>query len=395
MKLTKKAIDGFAYQGKESTRDVRWDDAIPGFGLRIYPTGRKSFVLSYRYAGRKRFMTLGNYGVFTLEQARTMARKELGSVADGGDPLEDRNKATHGKTMKNLCAEYWKQQGQYKRSSRDDKRHIDKYIIPRMGNRQIKSITRSDIAKLHFDISQHAPIQANRLLSLVNRMFNLAKVWGMASDTAANPAFGIPKNPEKKRDRWVSPDELPKLTQAIDQEANIYARAALWMFLLTGARKSELLASKWEDVDWSRKELRFPETKAGRVHYVPLTSPALTVLKNLSKEDGNPYVFPGHRRGRHLVNISKPWDRVRKAAGVEDVRLHDLRRTVGSWLAQSGNSLHLIGRILNHSNQSTTAVYARFGQDVVADALEAHGKHIMAVAGKAPTTEVVDICQAI
>jgi integrase len=132
-------------------------------------------------------------------------------------------------------------------------------------------------------------------------------------------------------------------------------------------------------------------TKAGRVHYVPLSAPAMTILRELPRLGDNPYILPGHIHGRPIVNINRPWRRIRKAAGVEDVRLHDLRRTVGSWLAQSGNSLHLIGRVLNHSNQSTTAIYARFGQDHVRQALEEHAARLMGVAGKRPAAEMVKL----
>jgi len=162
----------------------------------------------------------------------------------------------------------------------------------------------------------------------------------------------------------------------------VYARAALWLYLLTGVRKSELLGARWDDIDWDRKELRLGETKAGRVHYVPLSEPALAILNDLPRHEGNPHILPGARKGQHLVNISKPWLRVRKAAGVVDVRLHELRRTVVSWLAQAGNDLHLIGKVLGHSTVTTTAVYARFGQDVVHQALEEHGKRLMEAAGK-------------
>ncbi len=142
-------------------------------------------------------------------------------------------------------------------------------------------------------------------------------------------------------------------------------------------RKSELLTAKWTDIDFERKELRLNDTKAGRVHYVPLNEAAIDLLSRVPRLEENPYIIPGSIKGKHMVNISKPWLRIRKAANLEDVRLHDLRRTVGSWLAQSGNSLHLIGKVLNHSNQSTTAVYARFAQDDVRNALEGHGKMLM------------------
>jgi len=167
-------------------------------------------------------------------------------------------------------------------------------------------------------------------------------------------------------------------------------------FSLTGARKSELLRARWEDLDWQRRELRLPDTKAGRVHYLPLSGPALTILEQLPRLEGSPHILPGAVEGAPLVNISKPWGRVRKAAEVEDVRLHDLRRTVGSWLAQAGNSLHLIGRVLNHSNTSTTAIYARFGQDHAREALEQHAARLLGAAGMNPEgkAEVVEITKA-
>ncbi|MCK7574873.1 MAG: site-specific integrase [Chromatiales bacterium] len=222
-------------------------------------------------------------------------------------------------------------------------------------------------------------------------MFDLARRWGFVPEDHSNPARDIDRFKEAKRDRWVTPEELPRLAQAINEEPNQSARFGLWLYLLTGARKSELLRARWEDVDWTRAELRLPDTKAGRVHYVPLSGPALALLREIPRDEGNPYILPGKLEGAHLVNINKPWNRVRKAAGVEDVRIHDLRRTVGSWLAQAGNSLHLIGRVLNHSNQSTTAIYARFGEDSVRAALEQHGTRIIGAAGLTPSADVTEI----
>jgi len=250
------------------------------------------------------------------------------------------------------------------------------------------------VATLHSRIGKTAPYEANRVLALLSKMFELARRWGFVPEDQANPARDIDRFKEAKRDRWVTPEELPRLAQAINEEPNDSARSALWLYLLTGARKSELLNARWEDVDVSRAELRLTDTKAGRTHYIPLSAPALALLGQIPRLDGNPYILPGKREGAALVNIAKPWSRVRKAAGVEDVRLHDLRRTVGSWLAQAGNSLHLIGRVLNHSNQSTTAVYARFGEDHVRAALEQHGARIMGAAGIAPTAGVVNINKA-
>jgi integrase len=327
-----------------------------------------------------------------LEQARTAARAELAKVeTQGADPVAAREQERQGETMRDLCAAYMERHGNAKKSAGDDQRRIDRHVLPAWGSLKARAVKRADVATLHAKIGKAAPYEANRTLALLSKMFELARRWGFVPDGHSNPARDIDRFKEAKRDRWLTPDELPRLAQAINEEPNQAAGVARGVYRLTGARKTELLQAQWADLDWSRAELRLPDTKAGRVHYIPLSAPALTLLREIPREDGNPYILPGKLTGAHLVNISKPWGRVRAAAGVEDVRLHDLRRTVGSWLAQAGNSLHLIGRVLNHSNQSTTAVYARFGEDSVRTALEQHGARIMDAAGLTPAAEVADL----
>lgn len=395
MKLKKSDLDAATYQGENNARCVLWDDEVPGFGCRIYPGGRKAFVLSYRIAGRKRLLTIGTYGVLTLDQARKAARSELAKVETAGaDPVASREKERQGETMRDLCAAYLERYAKvHKKSWSEDERRINNRILPAWSGLKAQAIKRADVAALHSSIGtkEGHPYEANRVRELVAKMFELAHRWGFVPEDHRNPAQGIDDYKEQKRDRWVTHEELPRLAQAINEEPNESARNALWLYLLTGARKSELLRAQWADVDWTRAELRLPETKAGRVHYIPLSPPAVALLRDLPQAEGNPFILPGKLPGAHLVNISKPWGRVRTAAGVEDVRLHDLRRTVGSWLAQSGNSLHLIGRVLNHSNQSTTAVYARFGEDSVRAAMDRHGAQIMGAAGLTPTAAVTEL----
>lgn len=382
-KLTKSVIDRATYQGDTSKNgwDVRWDGELPGFGVRIYPTGRKAFLLRYRLNGRKRLLTLGTYGALTLHQARDLARRRLGEVVSGEDPLEKKRKAARGETVRALCETYIERHVPRKRSGYDDQRRIAQHILPAWRNRKVDSIAHADVATLHTKIGEHAPYEANRTVALLSKMFELARRWDFVPENAANPARGIDKFREQKRDRWVTPQELTRLAVAISQDRNLYARAALWLYLLTGVRKTELLQVRWEHVDFIRAELRLPDTKPGRAHHIPLSSPALGLLRALPRQEGNPYLLPGMKAGHHLVNIEKPWRRVRKAAGIEDVRLHDLRRTVGSWLAQAGHSLPLIGRILNHTDPKTTTIYARLGDDPARQALEDHAERLAQVAG--------------
>jgi integrase len=210
-------------------------------------------------------------------------------------------------------------------------------------------------------------------------MFNLARTWGVFGGD--NPAAGIELFKEEKRDRFVKPEELPELFKAIQKEPNPYRAAAFLILLLTGARKTEVLCMRWEDLDLKQATWRIPETKAGRPHLLPLPRAAVKLLAHLPRQEGSPYVFPGRRQGQHLVKLSKAWKTIRQEAKLEDVRIHDLRRTLGSWLAASGASLPLIGKALNHSQVSTTAVYARLDLEPVRVALEANAKKMLVVAG--------------
>jgi len=391
--LTKEKIDRMVYNSDKGSWDVRWDDKISGFGVRISPQGKKSFILRYVNAdGVKRLYTIAEYGVFTLQQARDEANRIKSEVRKGSDPLADKKNRLKAPTMNELCNEYLERHAKiHKKSWKKDAEWIEQHILPAFKNRKVKSVTRAEVSELHRKIGQTRPYLANRVIEVLRKMFNLAYVWGYMEETAPNPATRLERFKEEKRDRWVSPDELPALAKAIDEQENLYVKAALWLYLLTGVRKSELLKAQWQDVDFNRKELCIPETKSGRKHYVPLSVEALSILENLPRTEGNPYILAGRFDGKHLVNIEKPWREIRRKAGCEDVRLHDLRRTVGSWLAQSGNSLLIIQKTLNHSTMAATMVYARLGEDPVRKALEDHGKQIMAAAGKSECAKIVTI----
>lgn len=373
-------IKGFAYQGVAPQRDVRWDDEVPGLGVRIYPSGKKAFILSYRVNNRKHLLTLGRFGVLTLDQARKMARQEHAKILDNVNPLDKRKQLSKEQTIRVLCDAYLSRYAKiHKKTWQEDERRINRHILSKWGSHSVKSITRNDIAAFHTQLGKTVPYEANRILRLLSKIFDLAGQWGFVDEMSPNPAKNIRLFKEEKRDRWLKPTEVPLLIEAIEQEPNRIAAQVIWLYLLTGARKSELLQAQWQDIDWERKELKIPDTKAGRVHYIPLIEPAYELLKNMEHATDNPYIFPGHMIGKPLVNISKPWKRICVKASIENIRLHDLRRTVGSWLAQSGESLHLIGKILNHSNQSTTAIYARFAQDQGRQAMEEFGNKIIAL----------------
>jgi len=370
---------------KGSGSDIRWDDEITGLGCRIYPSGKKSFVVSYRFHGRKQLMVLGQFGRMSMLEARRQAKLVFAEVVKDKNPLERRKQELMADTVKELCISYMERHGSAKKTAGKDQSQIDRHILPAWKNLKAADIKRSDVATLHGRMKK-TPYEANRVLALISVIFKLARVWGFVPEDNVNPARDVPRFKEHSRDRYVSENELPKLIEAIDAEDNEFVRAAFHLYLLTGMRKSELLNARWDDIDWERRELRLADTKAGRVHYVPLTAPALAVLEALPRL--NEFVLYGATG--HLTNINRPWNRIRKAAGLDDVRIHDLRRTVGSWLAMSGNSLALIGKVLGHSNVATTQVYARFAQDAVRDAMDSHATQIENV-GKGETATILPL----
>ena len=312
VKLTKRTVEALTYDGTGNGACYFWDPEVKGFGVRVFPTGRKAFLVAYRAGARKRFLTLGTFGKdLTADEARKLAKATLGDAVRGTDPAEVREKERQGETMRDLCNAYMERHGNAKKSARDDLRRIKAHVLPAWGRLKARAIKRPDVASLHSKIGKTAPYEANRTLALLSKMFELARRWGFVPEGHPNPARDIDRFKEQKRDRWVTPEELPRLAQAINEEPNESARFALWLYLLTGARKTELLTARWEHIDWTRAELKLPDTKAGRVHYLPLSAPALALLREIPRVEGNPFVLPGKLPGAHLVNVSKPWNRVR------------------------------------------------------------------------------------
>jgi integrase len=382
MALTQRQVKNARYRGDGMSADYRYDGTVPGFGLRVYPSGRKAFILHYRNASRRpRLLTLGPAGALTLEQARKRARRAFVAILDGADPVAERRKPA-GMTLAAFAPLYIERHAKpRKKSWKDDERRLENDVLPALGKRALADIRRPDVAQLHAKVGKRAKTEANRQLALLGVLFSCAAEWGHLPEGHPNPAVGVKPFPEKSRERYVLPVELPRLVAAITDEPNPYIRAAIWLSLLTGCRKTELLTAKWADIDGDRAELRLPDTKAGRSHVIPLSGAAQDVLKQVPRQLGNPYIFAGARPGERLRYIDRPWRAIRKRAGLEDVHLHDLRRTVGSWLAADGASLPLIGKVLNHSNPSTTAIYARLGEDKARAALEDYGAKVLSIAG--------------
>lgn len=343
------------------------DTEQPGLGVRLTPT-RKTFILEARLHGRAQRLTLGPVGVLRVEEARQLARIKLGAAAKGEEIGGRLKRVTLGVLLDRYEVEWLPR----KRSARDDRSLIRQYLAP-WRNRPLGSITRAEVAALHAQVGPRAPYRANRLVALLRKLFNLGRTWGLV--TGDNPATGIERFREEKRARFVTPEELPRLCRAIEAEPDPWVRAAVRMLLFTGARVGEVLRAEWPHVDLDRKVWMIPQTKAGRPHWVPLPTVLVSELAALPRLAGCPFVFPGPRGARR--GLKQAWARIRERAALPDVRLHDLRRTVGSWLAAGGASLPVIGKVLNHSQPSTTAIYARLQLEAVREALEANASRML------------------
>ncbi len=373
-KLTKQVIDEtpFPSAGQVFVRDTE----LPGFALRV-TKGRKSFILEKRIRGRMRRLTIGPYGPLTVDQARRLATIHVAAIAQGKDPAQVRQDQLHEPTFGDLTEQYLARHAPRKRSARDDQGMLQTHLAV-FRTRKLTDVSRNDVARLHAKVGEAAPYRANRLVALLRKMFNLARDWGLYA--GENPSTRIQLFTEESRDRFIQPDELPQLFQAIAEEPNVFIRSFFLTALLTGARRGEVLTMRWDDVNLARAEWRIPHTKAGRSHLLPLPQALVLMLRSLPKVEGVPYVFLGQNGTGHLQNMKRAWNRIRRKAGIEDVRFHDLRRTVGSWVAGSGESLQLIGKVLNHRDVTTTAVYARLNLDPVRQALERNARKMLEAA---------------
>jgi integrase len=365
---------------------------MPGFGVRVYPSGRRAFVISYRAGGGKKLMVIESCDRMTLAAARKQAKKEFARLADGKDPLKEKEAARRGRTLGDLLDYFLENHvdAQGLKTAANIRRRLERNIPASWKSKDVNSIEGWQIEDLHKKLRKKGLYEANRTLEHFKTMFRHAPRWNFRDPAKGDPTEGIKKFKERKRKRWARPEEVKAIAKAIDRESNIYIRAAIWLYLLTAVRKSELLEARRDKVDWTRAELTLDDTKSGEEQFVPLNAPALAIMQALPAISKNPYLLPSTKKqGGHLVNIDKPWGRIRKAAGVEDIRLHDLRRTVGSWMSQSGVDLNHIKSALRHSNISTTLIYTELGADPAREAMEEHGKRVLAAAGRQGPVGVV------
>ncbi len=394
IRLNKRTIDEATYKGPGGC--YLWDTELSCFGVRIYPTGRKSFVVSYWSRGRRRFYTIGPYGKMTLPQAREAALEVFLQVRRGEDPSAQRLTARQAPTMGDLADRHIDEHAKIKnkaRSAKRDRRAWDRCVLPKLGKRKVKDITRGDIARLMTDMAD-TPAMANKVLTVLSKAFNLAEVWGWRVE-GTNPCRHVDRFKEDGRERYLSESELKRLGETLVEAEDEWgalpqAIAAIRLLLLTGCRSAEILGLRWEEVDFERRCLQLPDSKTGR-RTVVLNSGALQILAGLKRVEDNPYVIPGGKAGDHLKSLQKLWDRVRVAADISDVRIHDLRHTYASVGVNDGHNLSVIGKLLGHTKILTTQRYAHLADDPIRKANESIGGHISALMVGAPQDETVPV----
>lgn len=343
------------------------DTKEKGLSLWITAGGAVTFFVRKRISGRDERVKLGSFPEITVEQARTAALKTKAAIAGGANPNLEKNKLRQEITFAELFQQYMERYSKpHKKSWRYDEREVNKFL-PHWFGRKISSITKQEVSKLHDKVGEKNGLyQANRLLERIRAMFNKAIEWGW---DGVNPALGIKKFREKSRDRFLQADELPKFHKALAAEKNETARDYILMSLLTGARKSNVLAMQWGEISWEREEWRINDTKNGESVTVPLVPAAIEILKRRRRGTNSQWVFPSALGKGHYADPKKAWRRVLKAAEIDDLRIHDIRRTLGSYQAITGASLPIIGKSLGHKSQQATAIYSRLDLDPVRQSL--------------------------
>lgn len=390
MKLTKRVVDA---AGPRDKVYVVWCSVLAGFGLRVQPSGVKTYFVMYRPNGGGRAakpvrFTIGRHGALTPDQARDMAEAALHAVAGGGDPHLTRKQEREELTISELCDKYMEEGTGAKKPStlRSDVARINCHIKPLLGKLKVSQVTGADVEKFMRDVAKGktaAKIDgrrrrtdsaarggkgtAARTVGLLGGIMGFAIKRRMRPD---NPVHGVERYKDRQSQRYLSGEELGRLGVALDAlgEHNP-AAVIIRLLLLTGARKGEIEGLRWSEVEAGLSCLRLGDSKTG-AKVVPLGAPALALLLSVPRHEGSPFVFPG-RAGpdRHFVGTPKVWQEVAQAAGLGGVRLHDLRHTFASLGAGGGFSLPMIGKILGHADVKTTARYAHLADDPVKSAV--------------------------
>ena len=361
--ISKRTVDALAV---ETSDNVFWDRDLPGFGVRVYPSGRKVYVAQARARSAPRRVTLGQHGQITAEEARKHAATVIDRIKKGEDPTAPM--AQSGLTVFDLAGRYMTGHVAQNCSAHTAgiyRGSLENHILPALGSMTVAAVTGGDVSALHYQM-RHTPRAANRALMILNKMFRLAMAWGMLPE-GTNPCRGVRKYKERKRERFLTVDEYRRLGAALTEaEAagtiSCHAVAAFRLLMLTGCRLTEILTLRWDDVDRTAGEFRLRAGKNG-ARMVALTPTAGRVLASIPRIPGNPWVIANPETGDHVQSLYADWYWLREGLGLEELRIHDLRHSYASRALALGESLSMIGKLLGHIDMESTARYAHLARE--------------------------------
>ena len=365
MNITTRTIESLQYTKQGNAAQYHFDDKLKGFGIRVYPSGRKSFVFAYRNrTNSKRFLTLGEYPSMKAHEARELAEARYYEVKQGGDPQATKQDQRDEITFQTLADRYLRHFEDRKKSWRKDDERLRRHILPTLGNRKLSEITigqlqglQTKLLKPHPDTKKKlSKATVNRCSALIKHMLHMAEKWKLIKDSPARHLALFREPPP--RDIVLTTDQCKRILAACDEEENKHAAALFKLAMVTGRRVGEFIHAKWKDLDLDNARLTIQDTKANERQHVHLNSLAIEVLESLPRIQGNPHIIAGSAKGKPLYTYIKAWKRILKVAKVDYIPVHGLRHNYASMLVAAGEPLEVVGHLLGHKSSITTRKYA-------------------------------------
>jgi integrase len=397
IKLTQKVIENLSPATERFC--LVEDSEQRGLQLRVNLDGTKTWLVFYRINGQRRRPSIGRYPEMNVERARLAARKIVSDADAGVDYSILKHAARQGMTLKAFCEEVFLPDSEKRMRPRTVYEHRSRlrvHVFPMLGKRKLNTLSVADVRRLHASMAE-IPSAANRTIELLRLVINKAIAWGHLPEDAGNPALKVQRFKEHPRERFLQPDEIGRFAAALDKaEADgsepLQAILAIKLLLMTGCRRNEILELEWADVDVAHRVINLPDAKsktgARTVHLSPAAVEIVERLRNLQTQ-GNAFVVEGHCHGKRLVGIHRIWDRLRKAAAMPDLRLHDLRHSFASAAVWSGVNLPIVGGLLGHRQPRTTGRYAHLADSVLTQAADLVGQAL----AEAMSGKVIDLAQ--
>lgn len=357
-----------AFNPENSSTSYYYDTKVRGLGIYVTRKGVKTYFVYRKVEGRPTRIILGRIDEISLEKARAKAQDIHSQIAEGINPQEKKHAIRQEITFRELWELYLERHAIPHLACTRNQRGIYRLYLSKWADKKISLISSNNVRELHQQIGRDVgTVRANHVHALIRGMYNKAIEWGW---NKPNPAYAVKRFKESSRERFLSAQEMKAFLAALDREPNETMRDYLYISLFTGARRSNVQAMRWQDIDTQSAQWVIPVTKNGKPHIIPLVAQALDILTRRRLKTNSEWVFPSRSKSGHLKNPCAVWEEVLKRAGITNLRIHDLRRTLGSWQAALGANSYVIGKSLGHSSQHATAIYARLDLNPVRASLD-------------------------